>query len=201
MAPRGLGSLFAMPRVGILTQYVDSRKLLGMGLALGAVTAYWLSILSLDIGFWDLFWPQLLQGIALGLLFVPLTVVAMSHISKEDMGNATSVFNMVRNIGASIGIAAVGAYLTRSRTANRARMAEQFDGYSEASRGLLDGYREIFLDRGLAEPDASREALIAVAAEVSRQADLVSYVSTFQFLAIIFLCMTPIVVLMRRPDL
>ena len=105
MAPRGMGSFLTMPLVGLITTKVDVRKLLALGMFGGGATLIWLSYLNLSTGYWDIFWPQFLQGVALSLLFVPLTTVTMDSIARDQMGNATSLFNLMRNMGGSIGIA------------------------------------------------------------------------------------------------
>src|SRR5206468_4206249 len=68
MAPRGMGSFLAMPVIGVLVARVGARKLLALGLLGGSVTLYWLGELNLSAGYWDIFWPQFIQGISLGLL-------------------------------------------------------------------------------------------------------------------------------------
>jgi MFS transporter, DHA2 family, multidrug resistance protein len=102
MAPRGIGSFVMMPITGLMTGRFDPRKLLTAGLLVGGTTLVWLSRLSLQAGYWDIFWPQLIQGVGMSLLFVPLTTVAMDPIPREKMGYATSLFNLMRNIGGSI---------------------------------------------------------------------------------------------------
>ena len=77
---------------------------LGSASSAAARCSGWRS-LNLQAGYWDIFWPQLIQGVGMSLLFVPLTTVAMDPIPRERMGNATSLFNLMRNIGGSIGIA------------------------------------------------------------------------------------------------
>src|SRR4029077_2458401 len=77
MAPRGLGSFIAMPIVGFLTTKVDPRKLLSIGLIGGAITLFQLGSLNLQVGYWDIFWPQFFQGLSMGLIFVPLTTITM----------------------------------------------------------------------------------------------------------------------------
>ena len=67
-----------------------------------------LGSLNLQVGYWDIFWPQFLQGLSMGLIFVPLTTVTMSLIPREEIGNATSIFNLMRNMGGSVGIALSG---------------------------------------------------------------------------------------------
>src|SRR5262249_96300 len=91
MAPPGVGSFFMMPITGLMTGRIDPRKLLTCGLIVGGVTLLWLSTLNLQAGYWDIFWPQIVQGAGLSLLFVPLTTVSMNAIPRERMGNATSL--------------------------------------------------------------------------------------------------------------
>src|SRR6266851_2828479 len=105
--PRGMASFMAMPLIGYLISKVDSRKLLGAGVILSAIAMFRLSRLSLDAGAGDFWWPLMLQGAALALIFVPLTTVTNDPIPKEKLGAATSIFNLMRNIGASIGISVV----------------------------------------------------------------------------------------------
>src|SRR5215470_12415173 len=90
MAPRGLGAFIMMPITGLMTGRFDARKLLTVGLMIGGGSLLWLSNLNLEAGYWDVFWPQLIQGIGMSLLFVPLTTVSMDPIPRERMGNATS---------------------------------------------------------------------------------------------------------------
>ncbi|MCL2877812.1 MAG: DHA2 family efflux MFS transporter permease subunit, partial [Acidobacteria bacterium] len=91
MAPRGVGSLLFTLIVGFLISRVDSRWLAGYGIALCAITMFWFGFLNINLGYWDLFWPQIFQGISFSLLMIPLTTLAMRYISKEKMGNATSI--------------------------------------------------------------------------------------------------------------
>src|SRR5437667_3750542 len=84
MLPRGLGSFLFMPVVGILMSKIEPRKLLAAGLVVSAFSLYLLSRLSLDAGYWDIFWPQLMQGMSMGLLFVPLTTITNGPIPKEQ---------------------------------------------------------------------------------------------------------------------
>ncbi len=185
LAPRGMGSLIAMPIVGMITARVDARKLVALGLLLGGVTLLWLGDLNLNAGYWDFFWPQFLQGAALGLLFVPLTTVTMAGISREQMGNAASVFNLVRNIGAGIGIAAVATMLTRFRTIHGATMSEHITMYDPRIRAMVG-----------AIPDP--RAVAGLEGMVQRQAALMSFIDAFRILGWVFLALLPLVLLMRR---
>ena len=117
MAPRGLGSLVVTPLVGLALgkTRVDPRRMLALGLVVTAWSLYWLSLLNLNAGYWDIFWPQFVQGAGMGLLFAPLATVSMDRIPQHAMGNATSLFNLLRNVGGSVGIAVVQTVLVRDR--------------------------------------------------------------------------------------
>src|SRR5215469_8364128 len=88
LSPRGIGSLVMMPIAGQLTNRFDPRKLIGIGLAVGGWTMFSLSHLNLNAGYWDIFWPQVIQGGAMAFLFIPLMATSMSGIPREKMGNA-----------------------------------------------------------------------------------------------------------------
>src|SRR5437879_2207015 len=137
MAPRGIGSFFMMPLTGVMTGRFDPRKLLTAGLLVGGGTLLWLSRLNLQAGYWDIFWPQLIQGVGMSLLFVPLTTVSMDPIPRERMGNATSLFNLMRNIGGSVGIATTGTMLARNNQSTTSVLGANVTPYSPASQALL----------------------------------------------------------------
>ena len=115
MAPRGFGSMMFMPIVGLIHGRIESRKLLATGILICASTLIWFGFLDLSAGYWDFFWPQFVQGISMSLIFVPMTTLTMDAIPKQEMGNATSIFNLMRNIGGSIGIATAATMLERNQ--------------------------------------------------------------------------------------
>lgn len=199
MAPRGIGSFIAMPLVGFATDRVDPRKLVGAGLIVGAYTLFWLSWLNLDAGYWDLFWPQFLQGLSLGLLFVPLTAVTMGGISREKMGNAASLFNLMRNVGSSVGIAVVTTMLTRRRAFHAQMLADHVSPYSNEATTQVAQLQAYFISRGADAETALRRAYGAIAGMVQREAALLSFIDAFYVLGAIFLVMLPLLFLMRRP--
>src|ERR1043165_1842423 len=158
MAPRGMGSFLAMPVVGMLVAKVDPRRLLALGICGGALTLYWLGNLDLSAGYWDVFWPQFIQGMSLGLIFVPLTTITMDPIPKETMGNATSLFNLMRNIGGSVGIALSTTMLSRRAQANIGSLGEHVTIYDGKSMGMLEGVRSSLVARGMDVATATKQA-------------------------------------------
>jgi len=199
MAPRGIGSFFMMPITGMMTGKFDPRKLLTVGLLVGGSTLIWLSLLNLQAGYWDIFWPQLLQGVGMSLLFVPLTTISMDAIPREKMGNATSLFNLMRNIGGSIGIAMTGTLLSRHGQSTTNTLGANVTPFDPASQSMLAGLRQAFMAAGADLATATERANAALFGMVQRQATMVSFVGIFQLLGIMFVALIPLVLIMKRP--
>ncbi len=199
MLPRGLGSFLFMPIVGILMTRIEPRKLLGAGLIICSYSLYMLSRLSLDAGYWDIFWPQLLQGMSMGLLFVPLTTVTNDPIPRQEMGNATSLFNLMRNIGASIGIASVTTIVARHSQSHSNVLAGHVTNSDPASVAALNGMRDAFMAGGMDFATATKQAYAAMFGMVQQQAAMMSYLDAFLLLSILFIFMLPLILLMRKP--
>ena len=199
MAPRGVGSLLMMPLVGYLTSHVDPRKMLAIGLTVGGVTLLWLGQLNLNAGYWDIFWPQFLQGAGMALLFVPLTTVSMATIARERMGYATSLFNLMRNLGGSVGIAITGTILQRQRQVIGATLGAHVSAYDPVTQSMFDQIRNGMIAAGADAVTATQRAYVVLHGMLVQQASMVSFVMLFRLLGVIFLLMLPMVLLMRRP--
>ncbi len=197
--PRGMASFMFMPVVGILTGKVDARKLLAVGLAATAIAMFMVSTFSLDVGFWNFWWPLMLQGAGLGLIFVPLTTVTNDPIPRERMGNATSIFNLMRNIGASMGISAVEAMQFRRMQAHINVLGEHVTAGNPAAQQTIAGIQHGLMARGIDPVTAARQAHGAVWGMVLRQASMLAYNDTFRLLGGMFLIMLPLLFLMKKP--
>jgi DHA2 family multidrug resistance protein len=199
MAPRGMGSLIGMPTVGLLISRVDPRKMVALGLVVGAGTLFWLGHLNLSAGYWDIFWPQFLQGIGLSLIFVPLTTISMDPVPRERMGNATSLFNLMRNLGGSIGIAVTGTMLARKQQGYITTLGEHVHAYSSEAQRMMESLRQSYLAAGSDPVTAAQRATAAAFGLVQRHASMLSFVDVFRLLGVIFLCLLPLILLMKRP--
>jgi DHA2 family multidrug resistance protein len=199
MAPRGMGSMIMMPIVGMLTSKVDPRKLLVIGLMIGGVTMWWLGEVNLNAGNWDIMIPQFLQGMGMALLFVPLTTVSMAQIAPQKMGNATSLFNLMRNIGGGVGIAVTGTYLSRNRQVVGSILGENVSVYDPQTQSTLNQIIQGLVAAGNDITTATQRAYAILHGMVVRQASMVSFVTLFRAMAILFLIMIPLVMLMKRP--
>jgi DHA2 family multidrug resistance protein len=200
MAPRGMGSMLGMPIVGTILPRFDPRKFLAAGLAISAFSTFQLARLDLDAGFWDLFWPQFLQGISLSMIFVPLTTISMGQVPRENMGNATSLFNLMRNLGGSVGIASIVMMNTRFQQKYTSILGSHVTESNPASRQWIDSLRGMFLSTGSGAGLADGQAYTAVFGMVQRQAAMRAFIDVFLIVAVIFLAMIPLVLIMKRPQ-
>jgi len=197
MAPRGLGSLLFTPIVGILISRVDARWLTGYGIVLCTITMFWFGLLNLNLGYWDLFWPQVFQGVSLSLLFVPLTTLAMRYISKEDMGNATSVFNLMRNIGGSVGIATATTMLERNRQMYINILGAHVTPYDHTSQQTLSGLQSMLTTAGADPVTAGARAHAMLFGVVQRHATMLSFIDLMRLFGILFIVLLPLLWLTR----
>lgn len=199
LAPRGIGAFIAMPIVGVIMSKFDSRKLLALGFLIAAYTLVMLGSLTLAAGYWDIFWPQFIQGLSMALLFVPLTTVTMDPIPKEGMGNATSMFNLMRNLGGSAGIAAVTTLVARRQQTFTQTVGAHINIYNLGSQMMLGRLRNGFIAGGADAATATQRAYAAAFGMVQRQAAMLSFNSVFWLLAILFAAIVPLILLMERP--
>ena len=199
LAPRGLGSFCGMPLVGVVIGKIDARKLLVVGLLGSTVALVELSHLNLNAGYWDLFWPQFFQGLFLSMLFVPLTTVTMDPIRREEMGNATSLFNLMRNIGGSVGIATATTMVARTSQTFQNTFVRHINPNNPVAMAQLQQFQSYFQSRGADPVTAMKKAYAAVYGIVQQQAALLSYLNIFKFFGYVFLLMLPLLFLMKRP--
>ena len=199
LMPRGYASLFATPLVGLVVGRVDPRRLLALGFLLGAASLLWFSHLSLQAGYWDLFWPQFVQGLSFSLLMVPLTVVTMDRIAPHAIGDATSLFNLVRNLGGSVGIAVTETLLRRFRQEQLTILGSHVSVYDPATRFTLEGLRRAFVAGGSDVVTAAQQARAALWHMVQAQAAMISYLELFRLLTVLVLLAIPLVLLLERP--
>ena len=177
---------------------MDQRLLLATGLALNAVALWQMSHLTLAMDDWSLIWPRFLQGIGMGLVFVPLQTLALSTVAVTRLANATAAFNVVRNIGSSIGIAIVTTLLTRRSQAHQATLVGHVDAWSPETSSRVRAWTEHFLAQGADPFTAERRALATLYQDTVRQAQLLAYADDFWLLSMVFFAVLLLIPFMRR---
>jgi DHA2 family multidrug resistance protein len=122
LSPRGIGAFVTTFIVGRLVGRVRNRILISLGFLLLAVSSFWLGHINLQVSLWDIILPSILNGVAISFIFTPLTTAAVGHLQQDQIGNATGIYNLMRNLGGSFGIALVTTLLARRAQVHQALM-------------------------------------------------------------------------------
>jgi MFS transporter, DHA2 family, multidrug resistance protein len=194
VSPRGIGSLISMFVVGRLVALIDNRLLLAIGFGILAFSSFLFSHINLDIAMSNVTWPAIVNGFATGFIFVPLTTLTMATLKKHEMGNATGIYNLMRNLGGSFGIAAVTTLLARGAQTHQNVLV----GHVVAGNPALEN--ELHILHGAGAPPLQAYALLYQ--QVIRQATLLAYADNFRLMAAMALCCIPLVILfhgVRKP--
>ena len=189
MGPRGIGTMGAMMMVGKLMGRADTRLLLGFGLGLSAWTFYLMTGWTPDVSSWTVIWVGVIQGVGLGFLFTPLSVVSLQTLSPGIRPEGAGFYNLARNVGSSIGISIVGALLARATQANHADIAQ----YATA---VNRQFGNPAVAQSMNPLTASGRA--ALDALITRQAQVIAYIDDYKFLMIATLAVIPLLVVFGR---
>lgn len=186
LSPRGLGAIVTMPVVGYLTGKVDFRKLIGIGFFIVAVSLWLLGGINLEITVWNIGLPNILQGIGLSLLFVPLATVAVGTLEQKEIGNATGIFNLMRNVGGSAGISLIITYLTRHQQTNQMVLGSNATQFNLPYRFGFEALRNFFTGQAGAA-GSYRMGQFFIYQSLQRQSTLLAFVQSFRLLALLCL--------------
>jgi MFS transporter, DHA2 family, multidrug resistance protein len=197
VSPRGIGAVVSMIIVGRLVGKIDGRFLIMFGFGLVGFSTYLLADINLQISVSSIVWPQILSGLAIGFVFVPLTVMATGTLTNEQIGNATGIFNLMRNIGGSFGIAAVTTMLARGAQVNQAAMVKHLTPYDPAFQQHLNGLTATFA-AGSNPVTASQKAYGAIYQTLVGQATLLAYIDNFRLLAFLCVVCVPAALLFKK---
>jgi DHA2 family multidrug resistance protein len=154
--------------------------------------------LTLNLDYWSLAWPRFLQGFAMGFVFPPLQVLALATISLDRLANATAAYNVVRNVGGSIGIAFLTTLLARRSQGHQATLVSHVHSWSLETTQRLAEWTEHFRAQGADSFTAGRQALVMVYRGAVEQAQVLAYIDDFWIIAISFMAVLPLIPLMRR---
>ena len=189
VSPRGIGAVVSMILVGRLVGKVDGRYLIMIGFLIVGISTYVLGDINLQISIGSIAWPQVASGFALGFVFVPLTVLATGTLSNEQIGNATGIYNLMRNVGGSFGIAAVTTMLARGAQTHQAAMVSHLTPYDPVFQQRLSEMMTRM---------PATQAYEVIYQVLVRQATLLAYIDNFRLLAFVCLLCTPAALLFKK---
>jgi len=192
VSPRGFGSIASMLIVGRLIGKIDGRYLVMFGFMVLAYATYQFSDINLMVTSSSITWPNVISGFAMGFIFVPLTTMAMGTLPNEQMGNASGVFNLMRNTGGSIGIAAMTTMLARGSQIHQAALVHNINPYDPE-------FQQRVQQLGHALPGTGgQQAYGVIYGMIARQSMLLSYIDNFRMLAFLCVLCVPAVFLFKR---
>jgi DHA2 family multidrug resistance protein len=190
--PRAIVSAISLAITGgILMRLIDSRYLMAAGLVLTAIGTIAMARLSLFVDAWGLVWPGMIAGAGMGLFFVPLNAVAFATIPDARLDEASGVMALMRNIGASIGIAMVSWLLVRQGQINWGNLTSHISPFNPALRSYLSLQGLDFHSPG---------AVVAIAREVARQAQMIAFNDLFWFIGWTTFALLALLLLMKRSE-
>ncbi|MFL6212231.1 MAG: DHA2 family efflux MFS transporter permease subunit [Pyrinomonadaceae bacterium] len=198
VSPRGLGSICSMLIIGRLIGKIDGRYLIIFGFTLLAFSTYMFSDINLQISMGSIVWPSIISGMAMGFVFVPLTTMSMGTLSNEQMGNAAGVFNLMRNTGGGIGIAAVTTLLARGAQTHQAALAGSLNPYNPMVQQGMQQMQGAMTTQSGSAVTGTQQAMGAMYGMLVRQATVLSYIDNFRLLAFLCLLCIPAAFLFKR---
>jgi DHA2 family multidrug resistance protein len=197
MSPRGIAAFFTTMLVGRLVGKVPFRLMLVLGFSLLAASSFMLSDINLQVARINVIWPSIINGIAISFIFVPLTTITMSQLGQQQIGNASGLYNLTRNLGGSIGIAFVTTMLARGAQVHQSLMVSHLTPLDPAFVHQLAAARGALLLHADAAT-ATTQAYSALYGVLDRQSHLWSFVDNFTLFGLLALAGLPMLLLLQK---
>jgi DHA2 family multidrug resistance protein len=197
LSPRGVGAFMATILVGRLVGKISNRILITVGFLGLAYSSFLFGNINLSIGMASIVWPTILSGIAISFIFVPLATSAMGTLEQDQIGNASGLFNLMRNLGGSVGIAGLTTLVARGAQSNQAAFVSHFSQYNSVYQQKLAA-----IQHGLAMHEgawrAAQQAPQILYQILGQQSLLVTYAHNFRLFGILCLITTPLVFFFKK---
>jgi len=153
---------------------------------------------QLHVDFNTVFWPRVVLGIGMGFIFIPLTTMTMSNIRKEEMGNATAIFNLLRNLGGSFGVAFVTTMLARRAQFHQVHLVEHLTPFDRNFQIALPQLSPLIQSKGFIPSLSEQGSLSMIYGQLIKQASMLSFNDVFYLLSLMMVLILPFVLLMRK---
>lgn len=199
MVPAALTTAVMMPMIGMLLQKgVPQQYLAAGGMLLFAVFTFWgYNILTPNTSADDFFWPLIMRGIAMGMLFIPVTTLALSTLKGQEIGQGAAFTGMMRQLGGSFGIALITTFLSRQNVTHWSNLASKLDASNPAVQQQFQAMQHVIMSKGMASEAALKISYAGLNGRVLKQAAVLSYMDVFLYLSIMFLICVPFVLMVK----
>lgn len=197
VSPRGIGAMTGSLVVGYLTSKLDPRPLVSIGFGILSYAAFWTGLLTLDISPTSLFWPLAVSGFGMSAIFVPLSGLALGTLSPQQIGNASGIYNLLRNIGGSVGISAANTIVQRHAQTHRNQMVHWLSGGNWIMQKQIQ-----MLTAEMARHAGPRRATLRAYAmtqtSLDNQSQYYAYIDDFRYLGLLCALCVPLAFLMKK---
>ena len=199
LIPSGIATAFMMPLIGQLLQRgVKQQYLVAGGLITFFLYSLWAyKILTPDTGADAFWWLLIVRGMGLGLLFIPITTLALSTLYGQQIGQGAAFTGMMRQLGGSFGVAIITTFLSTQNMAHRMNIVSHLDRNSPAVQQRISIMEKGFMAKGMTHDIALQSAYKALDYSVTKQAAVLSYMDVFLYLGVLFLICVPFVLLVK----
>jgi DHA2 family multidrug resistance protein len=187
-----------MPVIGYLTSKMDNRYLIAFGFAMFGAASLWFGEVNLSIGQWSFLWAILISGFGSGCVFVPLSTTSMAFLKNEEIGNASGLYNLFRNIGGSIGISVVNTIVTRHSQVHRTELAGSLNAARLSVQGAVQEMQHYLGAQGASPTTAVQQSYGLLNQALDAQARLWSYVDDFRYMALACFACVPLVFTLKK---
>ena len=198
LGPGGLAAMATMPIAGQLVNRINPKWILALGIALTAYSIHLMSLFNLEAGFHEIVLPRVIMGLGIGFFFVPLTTVTMSGVNKEQMGNATAIFNLLRNLGGSFGVAFVTTLLARREQFHQFRLVEHLTPMGRNFQTVVPQIQQFLQYQGFTSAAPNQGVIGIIYNNLLQQAAMLSFNDCFFVLSRVMLFVLPFVLLMKK---
>jgi DHA2 family multidrug resistance protein len=196
-SPRGLGALLSAIVVGRLVGVLDARLLVAVGFGLLALSGVWLSRLTFDVAWSNIAFVTFLNGLANPLIFIALSTMSFATLRRDQMGGATGIYNLMRNLGGSIGISMATTLLARRAQVHQNVMVAKMTPYDPVFQQRLEALRRVLTPK-VGPSAAGPQALGILYKTLVAQATLLAFVDNFRLITVLAICCIPLAVFLRR---
>ncbi|MBM4129318.1 MAG: MFS transporter, partial [Nitrospira sp.] len=198
LAPGGIASVFTMQIAGRLVPKINPKYILFAGIITCAYATHLMSKFNLYADFYSITWPRIIMGIGMGSTVIPLIVLAFATIKKEDMGNATGIYNFLRNLGGSVGVAFVTTMISRRAQFHQSHLVEHLTPFDTPYQIASQQSAQILQYRGFESSLSQHGGLGVIYNELLRQASMLSFNDAFHLTSILMISVLPLALLIKR---
>lgn len=200
LIPSSITTGIMMPIIGkLLERGISHKYLAAAGFAIFFFYSFWMyNLMTPDTGSELMFWPLVVRGMGLGLLFVPITTLSLSTLKGKDIGEGAAFTGMMRQLGGSFGIAIITTMVSRLGQQHRVDLIPNISAINFQVQQRIQGIKQMFMSKGFSANEALDKAYQVINGSIARQSAVLSYMDIFLYLGIMFLLCVPFVLLIRK---